>query len=214
MQKIKEQLEKTKKRERKQEKEITAMRQQERWTKIIGAVIVVLLLLLLLAGYMTDWLAGISKDSTLKDLTPTSAAGNASTSANEANSTNGDSTGTTSNTSADNGTKTNSSTNSSTSNTTRESSSASTTTNNNTTTTTNNTATTQQPSGIVTLYSDTSVGETLDSAKSAASSLGIVPVCHVEALVVDVCVFTQNGSSVTTKSVVGTGLITSVIKNF
>ena len=189
---------------------------EERWLKwgMLGLLILLLLLFLFL-GYATDWTNGLRKHSANTPLTTNldsattgdGSAGEQST----ANGSTGSTTTTTNNTTTPGtpGTNTNSSTNT-TNNTERTNTSSSRTETNNNTTTNNTTTTNQPPQGLLNLYADTTVGDTLDSVVKQATELGVDVNCNNEILIRN-CTFKLGNSSFSTKSLLGTGLITSVL---
>lgn len=215
-------LEKIQQNQRKEDKMMADMSRKERLMKwLLIGVLILLLLLILFAGYATDWLKGVNKDSANDTKTGISTTNDAATSPD------GTTTGTTGGTdttgTSTNGTSTNRSNTSNTSstgttgtnssNTNRESTS-STTTNNTSTTTNNNTTTPTTPSsGLLSLYTDSSVGDTISSILNNASLLGISKQCHNEVLI-QVCEFQEGDRIVTVKNLLGTGIVTSVLKNF
>lgn len=207
--------------ELRQKKLIDHLRKEENWMKwgILAALIVVLLLLLFI-GYVTDWTAGLKSGSTpLSSTLDTSTQPASSTPPNSNNpgstgTTNTGSTGTTTNTGSSSNQRANTGT-STTTDTNRSS------TTNNTTNTTNTTTTTTPPptvpatppAGLLSLYADSSVGEPLVNLLRRATSAGISASCTDGLLVTD-CTFAVGEYKITTKSLLGTGLLTSVLKNF
>ena len=200
---------------KKLQKVIKTLKKKEHWMKwAIGVAAVIILLLLLLLGYATDWTRGLHKASTT-GTTPISTDLDAQTT-KDSSSTPNDSKGS----SSDNGATTetgNASTGTSTTNsqgtseTSKETNTSSTTNNTNNTSTTTNNATTPQP-GILSLYADSSVGETLNTILDRATSLGVPASCTSD-LVLEICVFQQDGEIVTVKSLLLNGLVTSIIRN-
>jgi cytoskeletal protein RodZ len=210
-----------------QQKLLTALQRREDWMKwLILALIILILLLILFFGYATDWTRGLRKDATTStdaglDSLKSSGGGTTSTSGSGSGSTattpdTGGTGGTsnTSRTSTNTGTN-NGSTSTNTGSTTRESSNTSTTTNN--TTTNNNTTTpsTPQPnSGLLDLYANASVGDNVSSILDRLPSLvGVSKTCHNEVLI-QVCDFTDGNATITTKNLLGTGILTSITKDF
>ena len=194
--------------QKRQQRLLNTMEKREQWMKwlIIGLVILVLLLILFL-GYATDWTRGLRKDkdvtgnpdaSTMLDSTKAKDGANTiGSGANGSNGSGGDGGATTNRDSAKD---------------------SSTTSTSNTSTTTNNSTTTTDPgtptdnSDLISLYDGTSLGD--DIAKILNSVPPTVSQsCHTE-LLVQVCDFTEGDSTVTTKSLLGSGLITSITKNF
>jgi len=209
---------------KKDRKLISKMNNREqimKWALIILAVI--LLLLVLFAGYATDWMRGLNKDS--NSVSPTSSqmngasgrtttgatgSGSSTTTSNNGGSTDASKTGATS------GSTTNTSGTKNTSSTTNNSSKESTSTSSNTSmtdTTTNNNTTTQPSSGLLSLYADSSVGSNISSLLNNASLLGISKNCRNEILI-QVCDFTDGNATVTSKNLLGTGIVTSITKDF
>lgn len=200
--------------QRKERKMMSGILARERNTKwILIGIIVLLLLLMLFVGYATDWMRGVSKDSSLdagdtsldatKDSATDTGTGNADTTTNASEGTN-----TTTGTNRTNSTNTGSSTN-------RESTSTTTTT-----TTNNNPAPNPSPTptptvstGLLDLYLNSSVGDDVSSILSNAQLLGLSQECH-NAVLVQVCEFSDGNTTVTTKNLLGTGIITSITKNF
>jgi hypothetical protein len=207
-------LSKLEKNQSKQQRLIGSLTKREEWMKwAIVALSVLVLFLILFFGYATDWGHGLSKDS---DVDGTG------TSLDAAKTADGTGTGaSTLGTSGSNGTSTNGSSGTSSNaaktnsadNTAKESTSTSTT--NNSTTTTNNTTTPTTPtSGLLPLYLDTSIGDNISTVVDSLSSLpGVSQTCHNE-LLIQVCDFTDGALTVTTKNLLGTGIITSIVKNF
>lgn len=182
--------------ETRQKEQIKKLKKSQMWMKrgIIAALIVILLLLLLL-GYATDWTKGLRKDKTAT--TPISSNLDSLQGADGAGGAGAGGTRT--------GTNTGTSTNTGT---TREG--TSTTTTNNTTTT--NPGTTTNQSGILeTLLGQINAGDSIDEAKNLANSLGVQVSC-TQNLVVQTCEFSDGTSTVATKNLLGTGLITSIIR--
>jgi hypothetical protein len=219
--KTKASLESIQKDQQKERKLLGSIMRQEQYSKwLLIAIIVLLLLLILFAGYATDWLRGLKKDDTgttgIKTSLDSATTPNEST-ADSANSGGGGSTGGGGTTTTGSNTGSTSTTNTGTTSTARESTSATTnnsTTNNSSTTTNNNTTTpTEQESKLLNLYADTSIGETISSVLNDASLLGVSKECRNEVLI-QVCDFRDGDLLVTTKNLLGTGLITSITKNF
>ena len=183
---------------------------------LIG-VIILLLLLILLAGYATDWLNGVSKDAATKSPTTSLDASTSDDGTTGGTGTDTATTGTTGTTTTGtntSGTATNTTgTGTTTNNTSRESSNTSSTTNNNTSTTTNTTTTTSPSSGLLSLYADSSAGDSISDVLNNAALLGVSKDCRNEVLI-QVCDFTDGNFTVTTKNLLGTGLVTSVTKDF
>lgn len=210
------------KKERAQQKLINAYKRQQKWLMWAGIVILILILfLLLVAWYSYDWGNDSTKDA-LKQNTPTTTtkqSGSGTTSGS------GSATGTAGGNGGSGGTTTTGSGGASTadgtntaSTSSEESSSTnnSSTTNNSTTTnnTTTNNNTADQPEGLLTLYADSNVGDTLDSVLSNASSLGLGTDCRIELVVVRVCDIAEGDNVVTVKSLITNDLVTSITKNF
>lgn len=193
--------------ELRQKKLIDRLRKEENWMKwgLFGALIIILLLLLFI-GYATDWMAGLRKDSSV---TPLSSTLDSTTQGADAGTGSGSGTGTTSNqgSTANTGTR-------STTDTTRSNTSTNSTTSN---TTTNNTTTpppaSTPPSSLLNLYADSSVGTSINELLSRANSLGIATSCS-DGLLVQECTFSVGEFKITTKNLLGTGLVTSILKNF
>ncbi|HTE57937.1 MAG TPA: hypothetical protein VK694_04290 [Verrucomicrobiae bacterium] len=189
--------------ETRQKEKIKKLKKSQMWMKrgIIAALIVILLLLLLL-GYATDWTKGLRKDKTTtpisSNLDSLQGADGAAGAANG-----GGGTGTNTRTGTNTGTTSNTGT-------TREGTSTTSTTNN-TTTTNPATPTTNQPGVLETLLAQVNAGDTIDDAKTLANSLGVQVGC-TQNLIIQTCEFSDGTSTVSTKNLLGTGLITSVIR--
>ena len=175
------------------QKTISRLQEKERWMKwlLITAVIVILLLLLFL-GYATDWTRGLRRDpevsNTSLDTATEEADADSASKASERSttSTGGGSTQTSSNTTNK------------------------TTVNRNTTK--NNSVTSVDKSlleDLASLYQNVSVGDNINDVFGLASELGVAVSCENKALV-EVCVFGEGDSVVTTKSLLGTGIVTSL----
>jgi hypothetical protein len=201
-------LAKVEQKQQRQQKLLDTMEKRERWMKwvIIGLIVLVLLLILFL-GYATDWTKGLHKDAATNTPTaldsaslPSGGTQSGASTVGGSNGSNGSNGG-----SSANGTTTNSGTAKETTNTSTS----------NTSTTTNNTTTPagNPSSGLLSLYSDTSAGDNISQVLDQASTLeGVTKVCHTE-LLVQVCDFTDGVVTVTTKNLLGSGLITSVTNN-
>lgn len=193
--------------ELRQKKLIDRLKKEENWMKwgLFGALIIILLLLLFI-GYATDWMAGLRKDSSV---TPLSSTLDSTTQGADAG------TGTGSNptqgSTSSQGSTANTGTKSST-DTTRSSNTSTNTTTNNTTNTTTPTPTTP-PNSLLNLYTDSNVGTSIDDLISRANGLGVDVACADGLLVTD-CTFSVGDYKITTKSLLGTGLTTSILKNF
>jgi len=178
-----------KKGQRRQQRALAKYKKREHvWLLVVGGLVV---LLILFAGYATDWGRGLRKDSSLKTATTADSSLNSQTPVDAS----GQTTASTKNTT--NGT------------TTKE-----------TNTTTNNTTTSQTgggdvvtPPDLTNLYNSIGAGDNIGTVTDLADSLGVQADCHNDILI-QVCSFSQDGSAVTTKSLLGTGLVTSVNKNF
>ncbi len=190
--------------ETRQKEQIKKLRGKERWMKrgIIASLGSILLLLLLL-GYATDWTRGLRKDNT----TPLSSSLDSLDTATEASGTSGpdggSGGGTRSTTGASAGRE------STTSSTDRSVS-----TTNNTTTTANptpNPAPAPQPSALLQLYSDYSAGDNINEIIDRAGQLGITVECGND-LIFQTCTLTQDGVSLQTKNLLGTNILTSMLK--
>lgn len=203
-------LDQLEKGQRKQQRLLDKMQQREDWMRwLIIGLIILLILLILFFGYATDWTKGLRKDAaTTNDAGTTSATG----SGTDSTSTTPAGTGSGSGSTGSNNTGTNStgSTTTGTNSTSKESSTSSTNTSN-TSTTTNNT-TTPSDNAITSLYKSISVGETISSVLDQVPA-GVSTTCHTDILV-QICDFTEDGLTVTTKNLLGSGLITSVTNNF
>ncbi len=162
---------------------------------VIATAVIVVLLLLLLLGFATDWTRGLHGSSS----------GTTPISSNLDSLHSGTTTTTPANTSGGGGTNSTS---------TGEHSST-TTTNNSTTTTTNNGGTTpgQPSSGLLGLLSGISIGDNINDVTKQANLLGIAASCHTDVLI-QTCTFDDGSGTITTKDIAGTGVITSVTKNF
>ncbi len=190
----------------KQKKVIKDLREKEHWMKwgLIAALIIILLLLLFI-GYATDWMAGLRKDSSVTPVSSTLDSSKQGSGAGESSST-------------PNGTATQNSTSgtgrSATSDTNRSSTTTNSTTNNSTTTntTTPNTPATP-PDSLLSLYTDSNVGTSINDLVSRANSLGISSSCS-DGVLVSECTFSVGDFDITTKNLLGTGLVTSILKNF
>ena len=216
------------KKERAQQKLINGYKRQQRWLMWAGIVILVLILfLLMVAWYSYGWGNDSTKDA-LKQNTPTTSTGTKSgtgtvsgTTGTSGNGGNGGSGGGGTSTTTGGGTTTTGTTDNNTNTSTEERSSStntSTTTNNSSTTnnstTTNNNTTTQPSNGLLSVYSDTNVGETLDSLFNRVSGLGLSANCRIELVVVKVCDVAEGDNVVTIKALVTDNLITSITRNF
>jgi cytoskeletal protein RodZ len=202
------------KEQRNEQRMITRMVKNEQFMKwLLIGVIILLLLLILFAGYATDWLRGLSKDSTsgTDGVTTTQDAATGADGTTGTGAT-GTSTGTGSTNTSNTGSTNTGTKSSDSSNTSKETTS---TTTNNSSTTNNNTTSTTPSSGLLSLYSDSSVGDNVSDILKNASLLGVSQDCHDE-LLIQVCDFTDGSGnlSVTTKNLLGTGILTSVTKNF
>lgn len=211
------QVQKEQRAERKMLADMASKERLMQWLMV--GVVVLLLLLLLFFGYATDWLRGLSKDSASTPVTSTlDSASSTNTPGSDAAGANGGATNT--GTGATRATGTNTTTNTTTTpgtgtsstNTSRDTSTSNSTTNNSTTT--NNTTTPTQPSpGLLSLYADTSAGGDIASVINQAQLLGISKDCRTDILI-QVCNFSDGNLSVTTRNLLGTGIVTSVTKNF
>jgi len=196
--------------QRQERKLIGDMIKRERIMKwILIGIAILLLLLILFLGYATDWLKGISKDDAV-GTTGISAANDANTTPNGTAGTGSTGTNGTTNNGSTTGTSSTNTTGTNSSNTSKETSSTSTTTNN---TTTNNTTTPTPSSSLLSLYTDSSVGDNISGLLDNASLLGISKTCHTEVLI-QVCDFTDGNATITTKNLLGTGIVTSITKDF
>lgn len=184
---------------KRQQKALEHYKMEGRWLKwaVIAAVVIIVLLLILL-GFATDWLTGLHKDKTLKDGTPISSALDSTRSPGTASGAT-DTTG-----SADTAT---------TKTAGQTSDTTSTTTTNNTTTNNTTDSPTAPSQGLLGLYTNSSAGDNLDSILQQASNLGINGQCQTET-VIQTCNFTQGTNTVSVKSLLGSGLVTGVTKNF
>ncbi len=174
-------------------------RQDTRLKWAISAAGIIIILLILLLGFATDWTSGLRKDKTAVGGTPLSSALDG-TDNNAIDTTGSNGTG-------------------STSDTTHH-----TTTTTNTTNTTNTTANiptspsptpdTPTPSDpLLSLYSDTSPGDSVNNTLHLASSLGLNGNCSTD-LLIQTCTFNAGSRSVTTKNLLGTGVVSGITKNF
>lgn len=207
-------LERIEKDQQKEKKMMTDMTKKERLMKwLLIGIVILLLLLILFAGYATDWLRGLSKDSATKAPATSldAAAGGEQSGAGTTDTGTGGGSGTSTQGGSTGQTNTGSSQSRDTSsnNTSKESSSTSTTTNNSTT---NNTTTTPS-SSLLGLLDDISAGDTIDSVLNTASQLGIAAECHNEFLIQQ-CEFKDGDFQLSTKNLLGTGIVTSVTNNF
>lgn len=199
--------------EARQKKLIERLKKEDNLLKwgLLAAGIIILLLLLFI-GYATDWTAGLRKQS-LSDTgdisldtakTPTGT-GTPATSTTP----NGGGTGTSStNTTGNRSQSTNNGTTAT--DTTRDSSTSNTsTTTNNSSTTTNNT-TTDSSNILRDLYESINVGENLETVLNRALGLGAIVNCK-EVILLKECTITLGNSSIEIKSLLSTGLITSIL---
>lgn len=215
-------LESIQKDQQKERKILGSIMRQEQYSKwMLIAIIVLLLLLILFAGYATDWLRGLKKDDVgttgIKTSLDSATTANESTAGSTNSGSGSGSTGGGGTTTTGSNTGSTSTTNTGTTSTARESTNTTTnssTTNNSSTTTNNNTTTpAEQESKLLNLYADTSIGETISSVLNDASLLGVSKECRNEVLI-QVCDFRDGDLLVTTRNLLGTGLITSITKNF
>jgi cytoskeletal protein RodZ len=213
-------MESIKKEQRQERQMIADINAKERLMKwLLIAVIILLLLLILFAGYATDWLRGVNKDETVTpvnsslDSVKDAANGSAATgTASEASTTGvATNTGTTDTTNASNNSR------ASESSSTSRDSTTTTTTNN---TTTNNPSPTPAPTpnpqpnpGLLSLYADSSVGGNIESILENAQLLGLSKSCRTSVLI-QICEITDGTLTVTTKNLLGTGIVTSLTKDF
>lgn len=186
---------------KKQRRELNVLKHKEQLMKygLWGAGIVILLLLLVL-GWATDWTKGLHKDSSV---TPNS-------SLDASKSTEGSASGD-AGTASETGTNNTATETGGGTTTDRTTTNNSTTTTNNTTTTTDNTS--QPSNGLLSLYSDSNAGRSVNEIIDQAQELGITTECHTE-IVVQVCTFIQDGYTIVTKNISGIDGITSITKNF
>lgn len=202
--------------ELKQKKLIDSLRKEEKWMKwaILGALIVVLLLLLFI-GYATDWMTGLKGSSSTplsSTLDSSSQKAGTGTTNPVAGSTN---TGTTSNQGSTSGSnqRTATGTNTATDTTRSNTSTTNSSTTNNTTTNTTTPAPATPSNGLVSLYTDSTIGEPINNILNRAQSLGIAGTCTDGLLITD-CTFAVGDYRITTKNLLGTGIVTSILKNF
>lgn len=195
--------------ELKQKKLIRDLREKETWMKwsLIVALIIILLLLLFI-GYATDWMAGLRKDSATAPGTSTldSSRQGSGTTPSSAAPTDTTSNGTSTRNNGTSSTGTNSATETSRSNT-------STTTTNNSTTNNTTTPPSTPPDSLLNLYADSNVGTSINDLINRANNLGISSSCN-DGLLVRECTFSVGEFTISTKNLLGTGLVTSVLKNF
>ena len=189
--------------QRQQKQLLSQYRHNEELLKwVIVVAITAILLLLLLLGFATDWGRGLHKDSVNMPVTTGGGSGTLNSETADA--------APAAKTSGGGGSSTSSTTGTGTTHT------DSTTTNTTSTTTTNN-GTTQPNSGplqtLLNFYNGTSVGDNIKDVLKQANGLGIATDCHTD-IVIQTCTFDQNGATVTTKDIAGTGIITSVTKGF
>lgn len=212
----KDELSKIEKGQRQQQRMLDTMRQREDWMRwLLVALIIIVILLILFFGYATDWTKGLRKDAATgaTNDAATTAAGT-DTSANSATPSTTGSTGTGTNTGTSTGSTSNtgttgtSSTTTGTNSTSKESSS---TTNNSTTTNNTTTPATTDNSGLLNLYANSSVGDNISSILDNLPA-NVNKTCHTE-LLVQVCDLTEGALTVTTKNLLGTGIVTSITKN-
>ncbi|HSX06515.1 MAG TPA: hypothetical protein VLG92_02240 [Candidatus Saccharimonadia bacterium] len=176
-------------------------RQDKRLKWVVSIASVVIVLLIILLGFATDWTRGLRKDKTTLGNTPIA-------------STLGSTSDTALNTAGTSGTTNSGSTSDTTHHTT--STTTNTTTNNTTTSTTPpnpGSGTPTSPDPLLSLYSDTAPGDSVNNTIHLASSLGLGSDCSTDVLI-QTCTFNAGSRSVTTKNLLGTGLVSSVTKNF
>lgn len=214
--KKKTELSQLEKKQRSQQRMMENIDKKERilkWAAI--GLLILLLLLFLFVGYATDWMKGVHKDSAVGTTTTPiqgsldSAKGTTTGTDTPATDASGTST-----------TRTNSGTNTQTNNNTGTTAKETNTTNTNTSrtdTVTNNNTTTTTPAaaqkGILSLYANSSVGDDISQLLDSSQLLGVSKSCRNEILI-QICEFTQDDLLITTKNLLGTGLITSITKNF
>jgi cytoskeletal protein RodZ len=172
-----------------------------KWTT--GIALCVIAILILAFGFATDWTAGLRKHnvSTLETTTNPSGTGStqdtggASTDQSSTTDTSSDTTKT-----ADNTTSTSDSNTSSNGSTTASAS--------------NSNVSVGLSSGLASLYTGSSLGNTISSVLQRANQLGLSTSCHTE-IIIQSCSFTQsNGTgTVTINNLLGTGTVTSVTEN-
>lgn len=183
------------KKQRKQAQVIESYKNETKWVTGAGlAILVFAILSLFTVGFASNWWQTPTAASQFTPIADTSGGTNLQTPTS--------STGSTGSNSSSNGTRS-TGTNTNASDATHSTSSTNTTTNNTTTASTP----TSVPGDLLTLYSDSGLGKSVDTVISQADSLGILHNCHVEILAVQVCEFTLNGSSFTTKNLItGSGI--------
>jgi len=182
-------------------------RQDKRLKWAVGTAGVIIVLLILVLGFATDWTAGLRKDKTTKNGVPVSSAldsAHTSTSGTDSTGTTTDTGSTSTTTRGTTSTTTNSTTNNTTTNNT--------TNNPNPTPTPTPTPTPSDP--LLNLYANADAGNTLGSVQQLANSLGLGNGDCSTDLLIQTCIFNNGSQNVTVKSVVGTGLVTSIVKNF
>lgn len=172
-------------------------------TALLGLLALVLLLLF---GFATDWTAGLRKSPPSSNHATTTDTNGSTSPATAIGANTADNTSDT--------TTTHKSTDTTTTNTT---STNSTTTNGSSTSNTTGGGDSSTTSGssndLLDLYSNSSAGNNINSVLKQADVLGVTGSCRSET-VFQVCDFTQNGNTVTVRDISGTGLVTSVTKNF
>jgi hypothetical protein len=207
--KVKPELAKVAEREKRQERLLKTYKKHERWMKwvIIGLIILVLLLILL-AGYATDWTRGLNKDSSYKS-TPLATSLDAVSGEGDTDTANQVTNGTGTTTRTTNGQSNNST------NTAKETTNNSTTTVRETTTNNNNNPTdpSTPSNALINLYTETNAGDNIDGILDLANGLGLTIECQNDILI-QTCRFIDGDLTITTKNLLGTGIITSITKNF
>lgn len=213
------QLTKLAAKEKKEQKLIRLYKKQQTWVKWGLIVAIILLLLWMLAfGYASNWWQGPGKAS-IKETTPTSSTHKAAdkTPASSSRINGGGQSGSSSTGTSDSQRSTNSDSNSS-SDTDRSSSTTNRSTTNNSSTTTNNTNNTgSDDSSLVEdltgFYGGLKVGDTIDSVLARADALDIDYDCNIVLIAVQECNFGVGDVKVTTRNLLGTNLLTSIIPN-
>jgi len=175
-----------------QSKLIEKLKKKEHWMKwAIIAALIIILLLLLFVGYATDWMSGLNKNAT----TPLSTQLDTTSTQNGASPTPTSGGSTTTTTNPGSSTTTNTSTT------------------NNTTTTSQPPPTSQPPSNLKILLDELNAGDNIQTAINRANELGVGVDC-TDNLLVKECTFRSGNETISTKSILGTGMITSVLPSF
>jgi len=186
----------------KQLRQLSALKKREHWMKWgLWIAVIIILLLILVLGAATDWTRGLHKDESVKLSNPSldTAQAGVGTDTSTANTVG---TGTKEQTASTTGTE-----------------KVATATNNSSTTTTNTTNTTSDTaapgptSELLSFYSDSIIGESLDNALQLAKDQGLNTSCSNN-LFIRTCEITDGNSVITMRSLLGLDDITSITKNF